>query len=203
MRLRDLCNGSTSFEFLTTQNQTAPKDSEAFICTLSKEKLHAAEQSFRANLSPLKPLQVSSLAPPVRVCYWNSDIFCVFQSRDSSLHFQNCLEAIRKKKEVGLCHRSMNNIASSCHSYPFCSVCYLQSINVCGLWFSLSRGTSWCCTITNRLLVCLCVLVKCCILAGMSLDISLACCWALKPLHSALSMGPLSAEVSSHCQAFK
>uniref|UniRef100_A0A8D2Q2M8 P-type phospholipid transporter n=1 Tax=Zosterops lateralis melanops TaxID=1220523 RepID=A0A8D2Q2M8_ZOSLA len=65
MRLRDLCNGSASLEFLTTQNQTAAMDSEAFICTLSKEKLHAAEQSFRANLNPLKPLQVSSLAPPL------------------------------------------------------------------------------------------------------------------------------------------
>uniref|UniRef100_A0A8D2MI87 ATP binding cassette subfamily A member 1 n=1 Tax=Zonotrichia albicollis TaxID=44394 RepID=A0A8D2MI87_ZONAL len=61
MRLRDLCNSSTSSEFLTIQNQTAAMDSEAFICTLSKEKLHAAEQAFHANLNPLKPLQVSSL----------------------------------------------------------------------------------------------------------------------------------------------
>ena len=66
MRLRDLCNSSTLSEFLTIQNQTVAMDSEAFICTLPKEKLHAAEQAFRANLNPLKPLQVSLLVPPVR-----------------------------------------------------------------------------------------------------------------------------------------
>lgn len=32
-------------------------DSEAFLCTLPKETLHAAELAFRANLNPLKPLQ--------------------------------------------------------------------------------------------------------------------------------------------------
>uniref|UniRef100_A0A8B9F107 ATP binding cassette subfamily A member 1 n=1 Tax=Amazona collaria TaxID=241587 RepID=A0A8B9F107_9PSIT len=57
MRLRDLCNGSALSEFLTIQNQTVAMDSEAYICTLPKEKLHAAEQAFRANLNPLKPLQ--------------------------------------------------------------------------------------------------------------------------------------------------
>ncbi|RMC22299.1 hypothetical protein DUI87_00611 [Hirundo rustica rustica] len=57
MRLQDLCNSSTLSEFLMAQNQTAAMDSEAFICSLSKEKLHAAEQAFRANLNPLKPLQ--------------------------------------------------------------------------------------------------------------------------------------------------
>lgn len=75
MRLRDLCNGSTSPQFLTIQNQTASMDSEAFICNLSKEKLRATEQAFRANLNPLKPLQVSLLAVPVRICCWQSDIF--------------------------------------------------------------------------------------------------------------------------------
>ncbi|GAB0205031.1 phospholipid-transporting ATPase ABCA1 [Grus japonensis] len=57
MQLRDLCNSSTLSEFLTIQNRTAAMDSEAFICSLPKEKLHAAEQAFRANLNPLKPLQ--------------------------------------------------------------------------------------------------------------------------------------------------
>ncbi|XP_074669903.1 phospholipid-transporting ATPase ABCA1 isoform X3 [Strix aluco] len=57
MRLQDLCNSSTLSEFLTIQNQTAAIDSDAFVCTLPKEKLHAAEQAFRANLNPLKPLQ--------------------------------------------------------------------------------------------------------------------------------------------------
>ncbi|KAM6034462.1 phospholipid-transporting ATPase ABCA1 isoform 3-T5 [Chlamydotis macqueenii] len=57
MRLRDLCNSSMLFQFLTIQNQTAAMDSEAFMCTLPKEKLQAAEQAFRANLNPLKPLQ--------------------------------------------------------------------------------------------------------------------------------------------------
>lgn len=99
MRLRDLCNSSALSEFLTTRNQTAAMDYEAFVCALPKEKLLAAEKSFRANLNPLKPLQVSSLAPPVRVCHWHSDVFHVFQSRNSSLHFQDCLEAIRKKKD--------------------------------------------------------------------------------------------------------
>lgn len=50
-------------------------DSEAYICTLPKGKLHAAEQAFRANLNPLKPLQVSMLVPPVRGYRWHSDIF--------------------------------------------------------------------------------------------------------------------------------
>lgn len=68
MRLRDLCNGSMSSEFLMIQNRTAAMDSEPFICTLSKEKLHATEQALRANLDPLKPLQVSSLVAPVTVC---------------------------------------------------------------------------------------------------------------------------------------
>lgn len=66
MQLRDLCNSSTLSEFLTIQNQTAAMDAEAFICTLPREKLHAAEQAFRANLNPLKPLQVSPVVPPVR-----------------------------------------------------------------------------------------------------------------------------------------
>lgn len=66
MRLRDLCNSSKLSEFLTIQNQTVAVDSEAFICTLPKEKLHAVEQAFHANLNPLKPLQVSPLVPPVR-----------------------------------------------------------------------------------------------------------------------------------------
>ncbi|NXV83242.1 ABCA1 protein, partial [Atlantisia rogersi] len=57
MRLRDLCNSSKLSEFLTIRNQTVAMDSQAFICTLPKEKLHAAEQLFRANLNPLKPLQ--------------------------------------------------------------------------------------------------------------------------------------------------
>lgn len=63
MRLRDLCNRSALFEFLTIQNQTVAMDSEAYICTLPKERLHAAEQAFRANLNPLKPLQVSPRVP--------------------------------------------------------------------------------------------------------------------------------------------
>uniref|UniRef100_A0A672UVX1 P-type phospholipid transporter n=1 Tax=Strigops habroptila TaxID=2489341 RepID=A0A672UVX1_STRHB len=57
MQVQDLCNRSALSEFLTIQNQMVAMDSEAYICTLPKEKLHAAEQAFRANLSPLKPLQ--------------------------------------------------------------------------------------------------------------------------------------------------
>ncbi|NWX42570.1 ABCA1 protein, partial [Steatornis caripensis] len=57
MGLRDLCNSSTLSEFLTIQNQTVAMDSEAFICTLPKEKLRAVEQAFHANLNPFKPLQ--------------------------------------------------------------------------------------------------------------------------------------------------
>lgn len=66
MQLQDLCNSSTLSEFLTIPNRTVAMDSEAYICTLPKGKLHAAEQAFRANLNPLKPLQVSMLVPPVR-----------------------------------------------------------------------------------------------------------------------------------------
>lgn len=72
MRLQDLCNIS---EFLTMQNETVAKDSEAFICTLPKEKLHAAGEVFRANLNPLKPLQVSLLVTPMRGCHRHHDVF--------------------------------------------------------------------------------------------------------------------------------
>lgn len=53
-------------EFLTIQNQSVAMDSEAFLCALPKEKLLAAEQAFRANLNPLKPLQVSLIVELVR-----------------------------------------------------------------------------------------------------------------------------------------
>lgn len=66
MRLRDLCNSSMLSEFLTIQNQSVAMDSEAFLCALPKEKLLAAEQAFRANLNPLKPLQVSLIVELVR-----------------------------------------------------------------------------------------------------------------------------------------
>uniref|UniRef100_A0A8C2TQN9 P-type phospholipid transporter n=1 Tax=Coturnix japonica TaxID=93934 RepID=A0A8C2TQN9_COTJA len=61
MQLQDLCNSSVLSEFLTIQNRSVAMDSEAFLCTLPKETLHGAELAFRANLNPLKPLQVSPL----------------------------------------------------------------------------------------------------------------------------------------------
>uniref|UniRef100_A0A8C3L206 P-type phospholipid transporter n=1 Tax=Chrysolophus pictus TaxID=9089 RepID=A0A8C3L206_CHRPC len=66
MQLRDLCNSSALSEFLTIQNRSVAMDSEAFLCTLPKETLHAAELAFRANLDPLKPLQVSLLVTLLR-----------------------------------------------------------------------------------------------------------------------------------------
>lgn len=66
IQLRDLCNSSALSEFLTIQNRSVAMDSEAFLCTLPKETLHAAELAFRANLNPLKPLQVSLLLTLLR-----------------------------------------------------------------------------------------------------------------------------------------
>lgn len=173
MRLRDLCNSSTSTEFLTIQNHTAATDSEALICTLSKEKLHAAEQAFRANLNPLKPLQVSSLAPAARVCHWHSDIFQGFQSRNSSLHFQNCLEAVRKKKDGQSLSREHEQ---HCFFLSFFLFSLLLAEHKC-VWFAVQffkRRVFMLCR-NKKALGCPCVLVKCCVLAGTSLDIRLAC----------------------------
>ncbi|XP_068781238.1 phospholipid-transporting ATPase ABCA1-like isoform X1 [Struthio camelus] len=57
MQVQDLCNASVLSEFFTIQNQSVAMDHEAFICTVPKEKLHAAEWAFHSNLDPMKPLQ--------------------------------------------------------------------------------------------------------------------------------------------------
>ncbi|KAM9137819.1 phospholipid-transporting ATPase ABCA1 isoform 1-T2 [Pangshura tecta] len=56
MELRDLCNASELSEFVTIHNPIVAVVSEAFICTMPKEKLHAAEQALRANIDLLKPV---------------------------------------------------------------------------------------------------------------------------------------------------
>ncbi|CAM5115675.1 unnamed protein product [Eretmochelys imbricata] len=56
MQLRDLCNGSELSEFLTIHNPVVAVVGEAFLCTMPKEKLHTAEQAFRANIDLLKPV---------------------------------------------------------------------------------------------------------------------------------------------------
>lgn len=61
MRLKDLCNASKLSDFVTIHNQTVAAVSEGFICTLPKEKLHAADLAFHANIDLLKPLLVSTL----------------------------------------------------------------------------------------------------------------------------------------------
>ncbi|XP_074850709.1 phospholipid-transporting ATPase ABCA1 isoform X1 [Carettochelys insculpta] len=56
MQLRDLCNSSELSEFVTIRNPIVAVVSEAFLCAMPKEKLHTAEQSFRANVDLLKPI---------------------------------------------------------------------------------------------------------------------------------------------------
>ncbi|XP_075787467.1 phospholipid-transporting ATPase ABCA1 [Pelodiscus sinensis] len=56
MQLKDLCNASKLSDFVTIHNPIVAVVSEAFLCTMAQETLHAAEQSFRANLDLLKPV---------------------------------------------------------------------------------------------------------------------------------------------------
>lgn len=75
-------------------------DSEAFLCTLPKETLHAAELAFRANLNPLKPLQVSPLLTLLRRSHWRCDIFKGFQSGNLSPYFQSEFFIGTEKEEL-------------------------------------------------------------------------------------------------------
>ncbi|XP_038625429.1 phospholipid-transporting ATPase ABCA1 [Tachyglossus aculeatus] len=56
MSLQNLCNGTKLTEFVKINDQEVAELSESIICALPKENLEEAEQIFRSNLDPFKPI---------------------------------------------------------------------------------------------------------------------------------------------------
>lgn len=132
---------------------------------------------------------------------WEIVIDTVIFSRAFSLGSHPCISrvnyslAVRKKKD-GLYHWSMNNTASSCHSYPSC--CSVVLVEHKCVWSEVQFVKRKIFTLhpNKQVLGCPCVLVRCC-LGWNEPRYSTGTCWVLKPSPSAFTMGLLSAEVST------